>query len=62
VCFEGLKNDMVNACRLVSWVDVAFLKTFFKGTIMCAIAMDGNNQMVLVAGAVVEVEENGSWI
>ncbi|GKV24507.1 hypothetical protein SLEP1_g34114 [Rubroshorea leprosula] len=42
-------------------VDACFLKGMFKGTILAAVARDGNNQMFPIAWAVVDSESTSSW-
>lgn len=38
-----------------------FLKSFYKGQLLVAMAKDGNNQMLPLAWAVVEKENKNSW-
>ncbi|GKU89561.1 hypothetical protein SLEP1_g3687 [Rubroshorea leprosula] len=42
-------------------VDACFLKGMFKGTLLAAVARDGNNQMFPIAWAVVDSESTSSW-
>ncbi|GKV33646.1 hypothetical protein SLEP1_g42126 [Rubroshorea leprosula] len=45
VCLEGCRKGFLLGCRLVIGVDACFLKKMFKGTLLAAVARDGNNQM-----------------
>ena len=51
----------MNGCRRVLGLDGAFLKGYCKGELLCATAMDANDQMFPVAWAVVEFESKESW-
>ena len=61
VCFDGLKRGFLTGCRPLLCIDASFLKTFLGGTLISAVAIDGNNQMFPVAWAVAEGENNDSW-
>ncbi|KAL2938836.1 Filamin A-interacting protein 1-like, partial [Bienertia sinuspersici] len=61
-CFEGVKEGWKAGCRRVICVDAAFLKTFLGGQIMTAVSRDPNDQMFPICWAVVEGENNLSWV
>jgi hypothetical protein len=48
-------------CRPVISVDGTFLTGKYKGTLMVAVGMTAENQLVLLAFALVEGENNESW-
>ncbi|GKV28205.1 hypothetical protein SLEP1_g37288, partial [Rubroshorea leprosula] len=62
VCLEGCRKGFLLGCRPVIGVDACFLKGMFKGTILAAVARDGNNQMFPIAWAVVDSESTSSWM
>ena len=49
-------------CRPVLTMDGTFLCGKYKGTILTAIAADGNDQLLPVAFAIVENENTDSWL
>ena len=55
-CIEAFKH-----CRPVLCIDGTFLTGKYKGTILTAIAADGNNQLIQLAIAFVEGENGDSW-
>nr|XP_051229441.1 uncharacterized protein LOC127347272 [Lolium perenne] len=57
VCIESFRH-----CRPVLCVDGTFLTGQYKGQILTAIGMDGNNQIVPLAFAFVESENTESWL
>ncbi|GKV12552.1 hypothetical protein SLEP1_g23679 [Rubroshorea leprosula] len=61
VCLEGCRKGFLLGCRPVIGVDACFLKGMFKGTLLAAVARDGNNQMFPIAWAVVDSESTSSW-
>ncbi|GKU87145.1 hypothetical protein SLEP1_g1592 [Rubroshorea leprosula] len=62
VCLERCRKGFLLGCRPVIGVDACFLKGMFKGTILAAVARDGNNQMFPIAWAVVDSESTSSWM
>lgn len=56
-CIEAFRH-----CRPVICVDGTFLTGRYYGTLLTALAADGNNQIVPLAFAVVESENNDSWL
>ena len=61
VCFDACKKDFIVGCRKVIGVDGCFFKGACNGELICAIGRDANNQIYLVAWAVVEKETENSW-
>ena len=61
VCFDACKKDFIAGCRKVIGVDGCFFKGACNGELICAIGRDANNQIYLVAWAVVEKETEDSW-
>ncbi|XP_071678705.1 uncharacterized protein [Lolium perenne] len=57
ICIEAFIH-----CRPVLCVDGTFLTGKYKGQILTAIGMDGNNQIVPLAFAFVESENTESWL
>ncbi|XP_051211647.1 uncharacterized protein [Lolium perenne] len=57
VCIESFRH-----CRPVLCVDGTFLTGQYKGQILTAIEMDGNNQIVPLAFAFLESENTESWL
>jgi len=48
-------------CRPVILVDATFLTGKYKGALMMAVAVDSKKQLVPLAFALTEGENNGSW-
>jgi hypothetical protein len=61
VCLDALKKGFMAGCRKVIGLDGCFFKGSTNGELLCAIGRDANNQMYLVAWAVVDKETNESW-
>ena len=55
-CVEAFKN-----CRPVVSVDGTFLTGKYRGTLMVAVGQDGEDQLVPLAFAITEGENNQSW-
>ncbi|KAK8613507.1 hypothetical protein V6N13_101266 [Hibiscus sabdariffa] len=61
VCFQALKQGWKDGCRPFIGVDGCWLKSAKKGELLVDVGRDANNQMFLIAWAVVEVECVSSW-
>lgn len=61
ICFGALKKGWKEGCRPVIGLDGCHLKTMYKGQLLAAVGIDGNNGMYPVAYAVVEKETRDSW-
>ncbi|WVZ07084.1 hypothetical protein V8G54_020430 [Vigna mungo] len=54
-------KDSFVSCRPIVGLDGCFLKTKYGGELLTAVGRDGNEQMLPIAYAVVEVENKESW-
>ncbi|XP_060183285.1 uncharacterized protein LOC132613276 [Lycium barbarum] len=61
ICFDAMKKAFKAGCRRAIELDGCFLKGVSKGQILVAVCKDGNNQMLPLAWAVVEVENTFTW-
>ncbi|GAU28892.1 hypothetical protein TSUD_293440 [Trifolium subterraneum] len=61
VCLEACKAAFAFTCRPLIGLDACFLKGEHGGQLMAAVGQDGNNQIFLIAYAVVEAETKESW-
>ncbi|CAI9273625.1 unnamed protein product [Lactuca saligna] len=61
VCFKGVKDGWIAACRRVIGVDGCFLKGICRGQLLAAMGRDANNHIFPIAWAVVEVENKETW-
>ncbi|XP_052724052.1 uncharacterized protein LOC128193901 [Vigna angularis] len=59
-CFKGCKDNF-DSCRPIIGLDGAFLKGRHRGELLTAVARDANDQMMPLAYAIVEVENNETW-
>ncbi|WVZ21758.1 hypothetical protein V8G54_000302 [Vigna mungo] len=60
VCLKACK-DSFSSCRPIIGVDGCFLKGKYGGELLTAVGRDGNEQILPIAYAVVEVENKDSW-
>ncbi|XP_071902556.1 uncharacterized protein [Coffea arabica] len=60
-CLYACKKGFLDGCRPIIGLDGCFLKTAFGGQLLSALGRDGNDNMVPIAFAVVEVERYDSW-
>ena len=60
ICVDALKKAFM-AVRKCIGLDGCFLKGISRGQLLCAVARDGNNQMLPLAWAVVEYENKNTW-
>ncbi|WMV25936.1 hypothetical protein MTR67_019321 [Solanum verrucosum] len=61
VCFHAFKQGWLEGCRNIIGFDGCFLKGACKGELLVAVGKNGNNQMYLIAWAVVDTETKHSW-
>ncbi|XP_074362497.1 uncharacterized protein LOC141702785 [Apium graveolens] len=61
ICLGGLKHGFKLGCRKVLGFDGCHLKSAYKGQLLCAMGVDGNNCMCPLAYALVEAERLDSW-
>ncbi|XP_014521852.1 uncharacterized protein LOC106778409 [Vigna radiata var. radiata] len=59
-CLKACKDNFVS-CRPIVGLDGCFLKTKYGGELLTTVGRDGNEQMLPIAYAVVEVENKESW-
>ncbi|GJW93702.1 splicing factor [Tanacetum coccineum] len=57
----GVKDGWKASCRRVIGLDGCFLKHTCRGELLTAIRRNANNQMYLIAWAVVKIENNENW-
>ncbi|CAD5313668.1 unnamed protein product [Arabidopsis thaliana] len=61
ICFKSQKDSWKGTCRPVIGIDGAFLKWDVKGHLLAAVGRDGDNRIVPIAWAVVEIENDDNW-
>ncbi|EAY80539.1 hypothetical protein OsI_35719 [Oryza sativa Indica Group] len=61
ICLDACKRGFISGCKKVIGLDGCFFKGATNGKLLCAIGRDANNQMYLVAWAVVHKENNEEW-
>ncbi|CAA7044351.1 unnamed protein product [Microthlaspi erraticum] len=61
VCFSSQRESWKQTCRPIIGLDGAFLKWDIKGHLLAAVGRDGDNRIVPIAWAVVEVENDDNW-
>ena len=61
ICFKSQKESWIRTCRPVIGIDRAFLKWDIKGHLLAAVGRDGDNRIVPLAWAVVEIENDDNW-
>nr|XP_016505588.1 PREDICTED: uncharacterized protein LOC107823465 [Nicotiana tabacum] len=61
ICFDAIKKSYLAGCRPCIGLDGYFLKGVCKGQLLVAVCKDGNNQMLPLAWAVVEIENQHTW-
>nr|XP_027083681.1 uncharacterized protein LOC113705983 [Coffea arabica] len=62
MCFAGVKQGFLAACRHVFGLDGTFLKGLAGGVLLTAVGVDANNGMYPIAYAATEGETKDSWI
>ncbi|CAE5985304.1 unnamed protein product [Arabidopsis arenosa] len=61
ICFNSQKDSWKQTCRPVIGIDRAYLKWDIKGHLLAAVGRDGDNRIVPIAWAVVEIENDDNW-
>ncbi|XP_016185273.1 uncharacterized protein LOC107626893 [Arachis ipaensis] len=61
VCFHGCKKGFVGGCRPLVGLDGAFLKTYYRGWLLCAMSQDANNHVYPIVWTIVHVENKDNW-
>ncbi|KAI5343643.1 hypothetical protein L3X38_011519 [Prunus dulcis] len=62
VCLAACKKGFLEGCRPVIGVDGCHLKRPYRGQILTAVGVNGNNGYFPIAYAVVDIESKDSWI
>ncbi|KAG8378805.1 hypothetical protein BUALT_Bualt07G0023100 [Buddleja alternifolia] len=60
-CLSRLRDGFLDGCRPIIGLDGCFLKGLFKGQLLCAVGRDENDNLYLIAWALVEVENFDTW-
>lgn len=61
VCFKAQRESWKQTCRPIIGLGGAFLKWDIKGHLLAAVGRDGDNRIVPIAWAVVEIENDDNW-
>ncbi|XP_024167940.1 uncharacterized protein LOC112174404 isoform X2 [Rosa chinensis] len=61
ICYGALKKGWIDGCRPIIGLDGCHLKTVYKGILLTAVGIDGNNGMYPIAFAIVEKENKEAW-
>ncbi|XP_057740626.1 uncharacterized protein LOC130957799 [Arachis stenosperma] len=61
ICLDACKKGFKSGCRPLIYLDGCFLKGYFGGQLLSAIAQDANNHFYTIAYAVVGSETKESW-
>ncbi|GKD13639.1 transposon protein, mutator sub-class [Tanacetum coccineum] len=61
VCLAAVREGFLDGCRRYLGLDGCFLKGVVKGMLLIAVGKDANNQMFLLAWAIVETESQCLW-
>ncbi|WMV44939.1 hypothetical protein MTR67_038324 [Solanum verrucosum] len=61
VCFHAFKQGWLEACRNIIGFDGCFLKGVCKDEQLVVVGKNGNNQMYLIASAVVDTGKKHNW-
>ncbi|GKA75691.1 hypothetical protein Tco_0782069, partial [Tanacetum coccineum] len=59
---KGSMKERWTSCRRVIGLDSCFLKSIYRGELLTAMGRDANNQMFLMAWAVVSIENSENWL
>lgn len=61
ICFNSQRQSWKQTCRPIIGLDGAFLKWDIKGHLLAAVGRDGDNRIVPIGWAVVEIENDTNW-
>ncbi|MQL87178.1 hypothetical protein Taro_019714 [Colocasia esculenta] len=61
VCFYACKIGFENGCRCLLFLDGTFLKDKYKGVLLAATALNGENELFPLAYGVCDVENESNW-
>ncbi|KAM1748120.1 hypothetical protein ACFX12_009144 [Malus domestica] len=62
VCLGACKEGFKSECRPLIGLDGCYLKNVHEGQLLCAVGIDPNDEIWVIAYAVVEMENKSSWI
>ena len=60
ICLEACKRGFKSGCRPILCLDACHLKGEYEGQLLCAIGLDGNDDMFPIAYAVAKAEKRKS--
>jgi hypothetical protein len=61
ICLDACIRSFKSGCRLILCLDACHLKGEYGGQLFCAISLDGNDDMFLIAYVVAEAETRELW-
>jgi len=61
ICLEACKLGFKAGCRPFIGLDGCFLKGYYGGQLLAAVGQDANNQIFVIAYAIVDVENKDNW-
>ncbi|XP_039687906.1 uncharacterized protein [Medicago truncatula] len=61
ICLDSCKKGFKAGCRPFIWLDGCFLKGYYGGQLLAAVGQDANNQIFVIAYAIVDVENKDNW-
>lgn len=61
ICLEGCKRAFKAGCRPFIGLDGCFLKGYLGGQLLSAVGQDANKHLVVIAYAVVDIENKDNW-
>lgn len=61
ILIKTMWNGILGGCRPLIGIDGTHLKGNYGGILLSAVALDGNNEIFLLAYAIVSVEDKDNW-
>jgi hypothetical protein len=61
ICLDACKKGFKAGCRPFIGLDGCFLKGYYGGQLLSAVGQDANNQIFVIAYAIVDVENKDNW-
>lgn len=61
ICLDACKRGFKAGCRPLIGLDGCFLKGYYGGQLLSAVGQDANNQLYVIAYAIVNVENKDNW-
>lgn len=62
ICFEGARKGFIEGCRPLFGLDGCHLKSLYKDVLLAAVGVDENLQFFPIAHAIVEAENEETWV